>query len=82
MNSAKFARPFPDYVTCPNCHEPEVEVWCYQVRARCHQCGYTFEHLLPAECAGLCTDQLRVKAVRILPKRMTVYACLEVIRRS
>jgi len=47
-------RPFPDYVTCPQCGEPEVEVWCYATTVRCHACGQVFEHALPLECVGHC----------------------------
>jgi hypothetical protein len=36
--------PFPDYLPCPHCGEPEVEVWCYQTRVQCHRCGDWFEH--------------------------------------
>jgi hypothetical protein len=43
--------PFPDYVTCPHCGEPEVEVWCYQTRTRCHRCGAVIVHT-PAPCRG------------------------------
>jgi transcription elongation factor Elf1 len=46
--------PYPDYVTCPHCGEPEVEVWCYESTARCHNCGRTFAHPLPAGCGGRC----------------------------
>jgi len=42
--------PYPDYVECPHCGEPEVEVWCNEATARCHNCGRTFDHPLPAEC--------------------------------
>jgi len=31
--------PFPDYMTCPYCGEPEVEIWCYQAAAQCYNCG-------------------------------------------
>ena len=44
--------PFPDYVTCPHCGEPEVEVWCYAAAVRCHACGRAFEHALPQACEG------------------------------
>jgi len=47
-------RPFPDYVTCPRCGEPEVEVWCYDAAARCHACGQMFDHALPAACGDQC----------------------------
>jgi transcription elongation factor Elf1 len=46
--------PYPDYVTCPHCGEPEVEVWCYEKTARCHNCGRTFEHPVPPECQSEC----------------------------
>ncbi len=42
--------PYPDYVACPHCGEPEVEVWCNQPEARCHNCGQTFAHPVPADC--------------------------------
>ena len=43
-------QPYPDYVTCPHCGEPEVEVWCNETTARCHNCGETFDHPLPPDC--------------------------------
>ena len=42
--------PYPDYVPCPHCGEPEVEVWCYEKEARCHNCGKTFAHTVPPDC--------------------------------
>ena len=44
--------PFPEYVTCPHCGEPEVEVWCYQARVQCHACGGWMDHALP-HCFGM-----------------------------
>ncbi|MBI3359840.1 MAG: hypothetical protein HY023_01890 [Chloroflexi bacterium] len=41
---------YPDYVTCPHCGELEVEVWCNEKEARCHNCGKTFEHKAQPEC--------------------------------
>ena len=43
--------PFPEYVACPHCGEPEVEVWCYQTGAPCHACGGWIEHAT-APCYG------------------------------
>lgn len=43
--------PFPDYLRCPHCGEAEVEVWCFQLWARCHNCGARFAHT-PAPCRG------------------------------
>ena len=54
MSRNDLPRPFPDYVSCPTCGEPEVEVWCYDSSAQCHACGQTFQHALPAECVGQC----------------------------
>jgi hypothetical protein len=42
---------FPEYLTCPNCGEPEVEVWCYEKEAVCYNCGCVFPHPLP-RCFG------------------------------
>ncbi len=42
--------PFPEYLTCPHCGEPEVEVFCYQPMAHCHACGCEFEHPRPPGC--------------------------------
>ena len=44
------ADPYPDYVTCPHCGEPEVEVWCDEPAARCHNCGRTFDHPVLLDC--------------------------------
>lgn len=43
--------PYPDYVPCPHCGEPEVEVWCYQSRVQCHMCGGWIAHPTPP-CLG------------------------------
>jgi hypothetical protein len=42
--------PFPEYVRCPHCGEPEVEVYCYQAQATCHNCGRGFAHARPPGC--------------------------------
>lgn len=54
MLGSDMQHPFPDYVMCPHCGEPEVEVWCYDVSAQCHACGQAFQHALPLECVGQC----------------------------
>lgn len=41
--------PYPEYVACPSCGEPEVEVWCYEDGTRCHQCGTWIPHV-PGDC--------------------------------
>jgi hypothetical protein len=43
--------PYPEYVTCPACGEPEVETWCYDSSVRCHQCGQLIPHRR-APCFG------------------------------
>ena len=60
MSTADLHQPFPDYVPCPHCAEPEVEVWCHDLSARCHACGQAFAHALPVECAERC-DPVRCK---------------------
>ena len=57
MLTPDLQRPFPDYVTCPHCAEPEVEVWCYDPSAHCHACGQSFAHALPARCGDHCDRQ-------------------------
>lgn len=52
--------PYPDYVVCPHCGEPEVEVWCYETVARCHNCGQTFAHALPPGCHPACAEKDRL----------------------
>ena len=42
--------PFPEYVRCPHCGEPEVEVYCYQAEAICHNCGKASPHARPPGC--------------------------------
>ena len=42
--------PYPEYVPCPTCGEAEVEVYCYQAEARCHNCGTVFPHERPPAC--------------------------------
>jgi hypothetical protein len=43
--------PYPEYIACPHCGEPEVEVWCYQAEVQCHQCGQWIKHEQPP-CVG------------------------------
>ena len=43
--------PYPEYLACPHCGEPEVEVFCYQAGASCHTCGGWVEHPRPS-CFG------------------------------
>ena len=62
MPDVDMAQPFPDYVTCPQCGEPEVEVWCYELTVTCHACGHPFRHSIPKECEGICNDELRARA--------------------
>jgi transcription elongation factor Elf1 len=33
---------YPDYLTCPHCGEPEVEVWGCDGPISCHNCGRVF----------------------------------------
>ena len=33
----------PDYVQCPHCHEPEVEIWYDDRESSCHNCGKTIK---------------------------------------
>jgi hypothetical protein len=54
MSESRTRRPFPDYVTCPYCGEPEVEVWCYATSVHCHACEQVFQHALPLDCASQC----------------------------
>ncbi len=62
MPDIDMAQPFPDYVSCPHCGEPEVEVWCYELTVTCHACRHTFSHSLPKECEGVCDDARRARA--------------------
>src|SRR5262245_57337156 len=50
-NGLPLPDPFPEYVECPYCGEPEVEVWCYQTRVQCHACGCWLPHR-PPKCFG------------------------------
>jgi len=52
VNDLPLPDPFPEYLICPFCGEPEVEVWCYQEGVKCHNCGGWLEHRR-AECFGL-----------------------------
>ena len=42
--------PFSDYIPCPHCGEPEVEVWCYQAGGNCHNCGQWVPYQRPSFC--------------------------------
>jgi rubredoxin len=74
MPAIDFTQPFPDYVTCPHCGEPEVEVWCYELAATCHACGYTFDHSIPTECEDVCSDDMRARGPE-LPQRPLKQRC-------
>lgn len=50
-NGLPLPDPFPEYLACPACGEPEVEVWCYQTQVRCHSCGHWLSHH-PPTCFG------------------------------
>lgn len=50
-NGLPLPDPFPDYLECPHCGEPEVEVWCFQTTAVCHRCGNQLPHQPPI-CFG------------------------------
>lgn len=41
--------PYPEYVTCPHCGEPEVEVWSYEDKTRCHACQEWVPHDRPGD---------------------------------
>ena len=80
MNSTGLSRPFPDYVTCPKCHEPEVEVWCYALQATCYNCGHVFAHQLPTECRPGCTEEERARAAQHQSTRSNdIHACVKII---
>ena len=42
--------PYPDYIPCPHCGEPEVEIWCNEDGAYCHACRQWIEHRIPPDC--------------------------------
>lgn len=44
--------PYPDYLPCPYCGEPAIEVWCYQSRVQCHNCGGWVGYSPPSSCPG------------------------------
>lgn len=42
--------PFPEYLTCPHCGEPEVEIWCYQKAVQCYNCSGWVENKTQRDC--------------------------------
>lgn len=42
--------PYLEYIPCPQCGEPEVEVLCYQTEVVCHHCGKKIAHTPPPTC--------------------------------
>ncbi len=82
MDPIDLDRPFPDYVTCPHCNEPEVEVWCYAVEAKCHNCGRVFDHALPIECQSICTGEVRAQAAHVPRSATDPQTCTELLDRS
>ena len=44
--------PYPDYVPCPHCGAPEVEIWCYQAAVQCYNCGAWIENKTQADCGN------------------------------
>jgi hypothetical protein len=59
--------PFPDYLVCPHCGEPEVEVWCYQTQACCHRCGGWIDHQPHDDCkiGPTCQPGIKWKRLRL-----------------
>ena len=55
-----FPVPFPEYLVCPNCGEPEVEIWCNEKGGTCHACGKWISHEIPRNCKS--TGELRPEA--------------------
>lgn len=41
--------PYPDYIACPHCGEPEVEIWSNEDGASCHTCSRWIEHEVPQD---------------------------------
>jgi hypothetical protein len=62
-NDLPLPDPYPDYIVCPSCGEPEVEIWCYEASARCHACGAVISHHPPA-CFGSkhCKDAMHSRS--------------------
>jgi hypothetical protein len=42
--------PYTDYIVCPHCGEPDIEIWCYQQRVQCHNCAGWIDHESPQDC--------------------------------
>ncbi len=42
--------PYPEYIRCPHCGEPEVEAYCFETSVLCHNCGELIEHTPPPGC--------------------------------
>gem|GEM_PF-6809175 len=42
--------PYPEYLTCSHCGEPEVEVWCFESVVVCHNCGGLILHQPALDC--------------------------------
>jgi rubredoxin len=78
MAPIDFTQPFPDYVTCPRCGEPEVEAWCFELTATCHACGHVFKHAMPAECEEVCTEEVRLQAARLIRGPLRAQTCRQI----
>lgn len=42
ISPTELASRFPEYLMCPYCDEPEVEVWDCEELTTCHNCGRSF----------------------------------------
>lgn len=45
--------PYPEYLTCPHCGEPEVEIYCHEKGGTCHACGKWIDHEIPRNCKSV-----------------------------
>ncbi len=54
--------PYPEYLTCPYCGEPEVEAWCFEQFVVCHNCGSYIPHIPTLGC-GQCLPRLRYPGI-------------------
>lgn len=52
--SSKIREPIPEYFTCPQCGNQEVEIWTHELKAACDKCGALVFRPMEQSCIDWC----------------------------
>jgi hypothetical protein len=52
--AASVKEPKPEYIKCPYCGEPEVEIWSDEAETKCHVCEGIIYRELSMSCLEWC----------------------------